>query len=162
MLFDSPVYFVFLVPVVCGVLAPRHRPQNVFLLFASYFFYAWWDWRFLALMIGSTTMDFVIARKLADPANPSRRAWFISSLVINFAVLGVFKYFNFFVDSMSNALAMLGVHDIPCRSSMSSFRRAFRSTRSRKWPTSSTSTRAGSSRRDRLSTTACSSVCFRT
>ncbi len=64
-------------------------------------------------MIGSTTMDFVIARKLADPASPSRRTWFISSLVINFAVLGVFKYFNFFVDSMSNALVTLGAHDIP-------------------------------------------------
>jgi alginate O-acetyltransferase complex protein AlgI len=113
MLFDSPVYFCFLIPVVWAYWRLRHRPQNVFLLVASYFFYAWWDWRFLALMIASTTLDFAIARKLAEPSNPHREAWLIGSLAINFAVLGVFKYFNFFVDSFSNALLMVGAHEIP-------------------------------------------------
>src|SRR5882757_8274385 len=114
MLFDSPVYFVFLIPVALVYWRLNHREQNIFLLLASYFFYGWWDWRFLALMICSTTADFLIAQKI-DPtrADAARRKWFIFSLVLNFSILGTFKYFNFFVDSFSSALDTLGVHNIP-------------------------------------------------
>jgi D-alanyl-lipoteichoic acid acyltransferase DltB (MBOAT superfamily) len=116
MLFDSPAYFVFLIPVVLVYWRLSHRSQNVFLLLASYFFYAWWDWRFLVLMIGSTTMDFLIAQRI-EPSqanlNGNRKKWLIFSLVLNFSILGVFKYFNFFVDSFSGALATLGIHHIP-------------------------------------------------
>src|SRR5882757_4218735 len=97
MLFDSPAYFVFLIPVVLVYWRLERRVQNIFLLLASYFFYGWWDWRFLALMIASTTMDFLIAQKIAPvSSNPRRKAWFIFSLISNFTILGVFKYFNFF------------------------------------------------------------------
>ena len=114
MLFDSPAYFVFLIPVVLIYWRLDHRAQNIFLLLASYFFYGWWDWRFLALMIGSTTMDFLIAQKIA-PGRPEahRKKWLIFSLVLNFVILGTFKYFNFFVDSFSGALGTLGIHNIP-------------------------------------------------
>src|ERR1700758_2309726 len=114
MLFDSPVYFLFLVPVVLLYWRLNHRAQNVFLLFASYFFYGWWDWRFLALMIGSTTVDFLIAQRIA-PGCPekNRKRWLIFSLILNFSILGTFKYFNFFVDSFSGALGTLGIHNIP-------------------------------------------------
>lgn len=111
MFFDSPVYFVFLIPVVLAYWRLRHRPQNIFLLLASYFFYGWWDWRFLALMIGSTTADFLIAQKVApDPSRANRKSWLVASLVLNFTILGIFKYFNFFVDSFATALEALGVH----------------------------------------------------
>jgi alginate O-acetyltransferase complex protein AlgI len=114
MLFDSPAYFVFLIPVVLIYWRLNRREQNVFLLIASYFFYGWWDWRFLALMIGSTTMDFLIARKIVPiRQDTNRRTWFIFSLVLNFSILGTFKYFNFFADSFSAALGTLGVHNIP-------------------------------------------------
>lgn len=111
MLFDTPVYFAFLIPVVLAYWRLSHRKQNVFLLLASYLFYGWWDWRFLALMIGSTTMDYLIAQKVAPGgANPNRKKWFIVSLLLNFGILGVFKYFNFFVDSFASALDGLGLH----------------------------------------------------
>src|SRR6266850_2557776 len=87
MLFDSPAYFLFLIPVVLLYWRLNHRAQNIFLLLASYFFYGWWDWRFLALMIGSTTVDFMI--------------------------LGIFKYFDFFAGSFLGALEKLGIHNIP-------------------------------------------------
>jgi alginate O-acetyltransferase complex protein AlgI len=113
-LFDSPAYFLFLIPVVLTYWRLSHRGQNVFLLFASYFFYAWWDWRFLALMLTSTLMDFLIAQKIAASAAESgRKRWLIFSLVFNFTILGIFKYFNFFTDSFADALAMLGMHRIP-------------------------------------------------
>src|SRR3981081_3725799 len=102
MLFDSPAYFVFLIPVVLAYWCFNRRGQNIFLLLASYFFYGWWDWRFLALMIGSTMVDFLIAQKIAPCRLDTNRAkWFLFSLVLNFSILGTFKYFNFFADSFS-------------------------------------------------------------
>src|SRR3989442_9533695 len=114
MLFDSPVYFAFLIAIVLAYWRLSHHAQNTLLLVASYVFYGWWDWRFLALMIGSTTMDFVIAQKIAlGRSRPNRKKWFIFSLALNFGILGVFKYFNFFVDSFSSALSMVGIHYVP-------------------------------------------------
>jgi len=114
MLFDSPAYFLFLIPVVAMYWRLSRRTQNIFLLLASYFFYGWWDWRFLALMIASTTMDFLIAQKItAGRADSNRKKWFVLSLVLNFGILGVFKYFDFFTGSFSTALETFGIHHIP-------------------------------------------------
>src|SRR5580692_5794304 len=114
MLFDSPAYFLFLIPVVLLYWRLNHRAQNIFLLLASYFFYGWWDWRFLALMIGSTTVDFLIGQKIAPSSSDHhRKAWFVFSLILNFTILGVFKYFDFFAGSFVGALDKLGLHNIP-------------------------------------------------
>jgi alginate O-acetyltransferase complex protein AlgI len=113
-LFDTPVYFVFLTLVVSLYWRLNWRRQNAFLLAASYFFYGWWDWRFLLLMIGSTTIDYVIARKIEDISQPAKRkALLIASLVVNFSILGFFKYFNFFLDSTTHLLNVLGIHSVP-------------------------------------------------
>jgi alginate O-acetyltransferase complex protein AlgI len=113
MLFDSPAYFIFLIPVVLLYWRLNRGEQNVFLLLASYFFYGWWDWRFLALMIGSTTIDFLIAQKIAPSrSDTNRKKWFIFSLVLNFSILGAFKYFNFFADSFFVSLNALGIHHV--------------------------------------------------
>src|SRR5258708_17145719 len=91
MLFDSPAYFLFLIPVVLLYWRLNHRAQNIFLLLASYFFYGWCDWRFLALMIGSTTLDFLVAQKIAPGrADRHRKTWFVFSLILNFMILAVF------------------------------------------------------------------------
>jgi alginate O-acetyltransferase complex protein AlgI len=111
MLFDTPIFIVFLVVVVAAYWCLKFRNQNRFLLVASYFFYGWWDWRFLCLMIGSTLIDYFIAIKIEDTEDRRmRRALLILSLVINFSILGFFKYFNFFVDSPAGALSVLGIH----------------------------------------------------
>jgi alginate O-acetyltransferase complex protein AlgI len=104
MLFDSPIFFVFLIFVVLIYWRLEFRQQNVFLLVASYFFYGWWDWRFLLLMIASTTLDYLIAHAIARAPDPARRKQLlILSLVVNFGILGIFKYFNFFVGSFALA-----------------------------------------------------------
>ena len=114
MLFDSPAYFLFLIPVVLVYWSLSHRAQNIFLLLASYFFYGWWDWRFLALMIASTTVDFLIAQKISPSRpGPHRKKWLILSLVWNFTILGVFKYFDFFAGSFADSLNRLGFHNVP-------------------------------------------------
>jgi D-alanyl-lipoteichoic acid acyltransferase DltB (MBOAT superfamily) len=113
MLFDTPVFFLFLVLVVLVYWRLEFRQQNIFLLVASYFFYGWWDWRFLLLMIGSTTLDYWIAHAIARaPTQARRRQWLILSVVINFSILGVFKYFNFFVGSFAQAVHSLTGADL--------------------------------------------------
>ena len=110
MWFDTPAYVLFLILVVALYWRLGRKKQNVFLLAASYLFYGWWDYRFLLLMIGSTTIDFFIARAIGRTNRPSaRRRLLITSVIINFAILGVFKYFNFFIDSSIHVFSALGL-----------------------------------------------------
>ena len=109
MLFDSPAYLIFLTLVVVVYWKLQWKQQNLFLLAASYFFYGWWDWRFLLLMMASTGIDYLIARQIAASLDPrQRRFLLIVSLVINFSILGFFKYFNFFAGTLTHTLAMVG------------------------------------------------------
>jgi len=114
MFFDSTAYVVFLICVTLLYWSLSFRMQNRLLLAASYFFYAWWDWRFLFLMAGSTVVDYGVARSLGKSADQRvRRTLLIVSLTLNFGFLGVFKYFNFFADSMAHLASLLGLHEIP-------------------------------------------------
>ena len=114
MLFDTPVFFVFLLAVVACYWTLGRKEQNCFLLLASYFFYGWWDWRFLFLMAGSTLVDFVIARRIGASKNPKlRKSLLITSLLLNFGFLAYFKYLNFFLDSFSRLVSLSGAHDLP-------------------------------------------------
>jgi len=56
--FNSLTYFVFFFLVLTVYFFLNHRLQNLLLLFASYVFYAWWDWRFLSLILAATVVSF--------------------------------------------------------------------------------------------------------
>lgn len=114
MLFDSPIYLLFLALTVLIYWRLGFVRQNQFLLAGSWFFYGWWDWRFLGLMVLSTTLDYYLGCKIADlPDGKRRRSLLIASLAVNFSVLGFFKYFNFFLDSTTHVLASLGLGAVP-------------------------------------------------
>jgi len=114
MLFDSPIYVLFLIAVTLFYWRLPFRAQNCFLVAASYFFYGWWDWRFVLLLAGSSALDFYIARLIAAAQIArKRRTWLVVSLLINFSVLGFFKYFNFFTDSFMHLLSVLGLGHLP-------------------------------------------------
>lgn len=114
MLFDTPAYLLFLTLVVIAYWRLAWRRQNLLLLACSYFFYGWWDWRFLLLMIFSTCVDYFLSRRIAASEDPVlRKRLLVVSLVLNFAFLGFFKYFNFFTDSFADLLVTLGVHNVP-------------------------------------------------
>jgi D-alanyl-lipoteichoic acid acyltransferase DltB (MBOAT superfamily) len=109
MVFNSLHFAAFFV-VVYGVyrLLP-HRAQNWFLVGASYYFYAAWDWRFLGLLIGSTVVDFAVARYLGRTDAPGRRRLaLLASLAFNLGMLGFFKYFNFFAGSLGTLFDAFG------------------------------------------------------
>ena len=85
------------------------RAQNMLLLVASYVFYGWWDWRFLSLLALSTVVDFSVGRALTRTDDSAERKRLVTiSVVVNLAVLGFFKYFNFFVGSFTDAMASVG------------------------------------------------------
>ena len=110
MLFDTPIFFVFLTVVVACYWLLGWRRQNFFLLAASYFFYGWWDWRFLALIVTSTLVDFYCARAIASSSRSARRKTLLTlSVALNLGFLGFFKYFNFFADSLHTTLLAAGL-----------------------------------------------------
>jgi alginate O-acetyltransferase complex protein AlgI len=93
------------------LLLRARRVRLLFLLGASYVFYAHWDWRFLPLIWASSTADWLLGHAIARAKNDrSRKLWLIGTVILNLGVLGVFKYFNFGIDSARAALHSLGVH----------------------------------------------------
>ena len=86
------------------------RIRNLFLLFASWFFYGSWDWRFLFLIIVITLTDYFFG-KLIHVAETSKRrnALLMTVVIINLSILFWFKYYNFFVASANAVLGMMGI-----------------------------------------------------
>jgi alginate O-acetyltransferase complex protein AlgI len=114
MIFNSIAFAVFL-PVVFAlywfVTARNLRLQNIMLLLASYFFYGWWDWRFLLLLIGVSFTNYLIGMRLdKETNNGTRNGWLFLALLINLGILGTFKYYNFFVDSFRDFISLFGIH----------------------------------------------------
>ncbi|MHC4944755.1 MAG: MBOAT family O-acyltransferase [Planctomycetota bacterium] len=108
MIFHSLDYLIFLAAVFCLYWALSRRMQNVLLLGASYFFYGYVHPWFLYLLLTSTLTDYFCG--LGMKRYPSRkRVLLIVSLVVNLGMLGVFKYFNFFIDNMTVILTELGL-----------------------------------------------------
>jgi alginate O-acetyltransferase complex protein AlgI len=110
-LFTSQIFlFAFLPLVLIGWWTlPWPSARLAFLAGASYIFYGWWDWRFVPLMLASTTVDFVAGHLLARRDDGrTRKALLVGALSINLALLGVFKYAGFFLDSANGLGSALG------------------------------------------------------
>ncbi len=83
--------------------------RNIYFIVISYFFYGWWDWRFLSLIILSSFVDFIVGQKIFNEKNDKKRKYLlIFSISLNIGLLGFFKYFNFFVDSLTDAFSLFG------------------------------------------------------
>ena len=109
MLFNSLEFVVFFFCVLALYWRLGRRAQNLLLLAASYVFYGWWDWRFLSLILTSTFVDYVSGRRIAASERPgARRAWLALSVATNLSLLGFFKYFNFFQESLVSLLSTVG------------------------------------------------------
>lgn len=111
MLFNSFEFMAFL-PVVFAlywfVFRPR-RWQNLFIVVASYVFYGWWDWRFLALIAFTTACSY--AGGLAMLYRPGwKRLVGLFNAVLALGILGVFKYFNFFADNLLSLMSLIGIN----------------------------------------------------
>lgn len=112
MIFTDPLFFLFFAVVFSLYWLIRwNSVRKLFLLCSSYAFYAVWDWRFLSLIIISTLVDYSIGMPMQRSSSGShRRLLVITSLLVNLGILGVFKYYNFFVESLQRLCGLLGVH----------------------------------------------------
>ena len=115
MLFNSIEFFIFLPTVYIlywYLLNDKLNKQNLLLLCSSYFFYGWWDWRFLSLIILSTSVDYMIGLKIHNSNSPRARLNYLKcSIFVNLMILAIFKYFNFFIDSFIDLFNLFPFHD---------------------------------------------------
>ena len=112
MLFNSIEFAVFL-PIVFLLYwfvfdyALRHCKhqlflQNLFIVVASYIFYGWWNWRFLILIAFTTLCSFLSGIGIERAQSPRmRKAVMTVNIIINLAILGTYKYYDFFVRSFA-------------------------------------------------------------
>ena len=116
MQFDSYIYAVFLPLVFAGYWLLRNKLlwQNMFLLAASYIFYGWWDWRFLGLIIITSTSTFLSGLVIKNDRSRRSKIWLSLNIILNLGILAAFKYFNFFKDSFADILRLFGANpDFP-------------------------------------------------
>ena len=112
MLFNSIDFAIFL-PVVFllywFVTNRSLKLQNILIVVSSYLFYGWWDWRFLSLIVFSTLVDYFVGVGLSKNSDPLKRKILLwTSIIINLGFLGVFKYYNFFLDNFVSAFSFFG------------------------------------------------------
>jgi len=112
MLFNSIEYFLFLPTVFIlywFVFKKDLKLQNLLILISSYFFYGWWDWRFLSLIFLSTVVDYFVGLKIYDSQdNKVKKTYLWISILFNLGLLVFFKYFNFFIESWIDLLGSFG------------------------------------------------------
>ena len=113
MLFNSIEFLLFLPAVFIlywTVFNKNQKYQNILIILASYLFYGWWDWRFLLLIILSTMVDYMVGQRIYSNLDNKTKAkiWLWVSVVFNVGLLGLFKYYNFFVDSLIDMVGSVG------------------------------------------------------
>ena len=112
MFFNSIDFAIFL-PIVFilywFVTNKNLKLQNFLIVAASYFFYGWWDWRFLSLILFSTLVDYSVGVGLLKQENQTKRKVLLwTSIIVNLGFLGFFKYYNFFLDNFVTAFSFFG------------------------------------------------------
>jgi len=106
------LFFIVVLPL-SWLLMPHGARWRPFLIASSYVFYSAWDWRFVFLLAFSTVWNQVFAVSIHKKTNPrTRKALLAVAITGDVALLGYFKYYDFFVTSTHNAFSFAGV-DVP-------------------------------------------------
>lgn len=113
MLFNSLEYIIFL-PIIFGVYWASGKKgiafQNLIVVLCSFFFYAWWDVRFLSLILISIILDYTCGLMIHKSQSKFNRKLYLGiSLAGNLGILGFFKYYNFFIE---NFIALFEIFNI--------------------------------------------------
>ncbi len=110
MIFNSIVFLIFILAFLPLYFALKGRNRMWLCLAASYLFYGWWDWRFLGLVLFTTTLDYSLGIVIRDtPDEAKKKKLVVLSVFMNLGFLGFFKYFNFFADSFRTMLLNFGM-----------------------------------------------------
>ena len=119
MIFNSLQYALFLFLVVILYFVLPQKTRWAFLLAASYFSYMSWDARYALLLLFSTVITYFSALLLHRAQNHGQKVlYLVSCLVVNLGILFVFKYFNFFNETLADAIRLLGIRYQPLKLSL--------------------------------------------
>jgi len=117
MLFPTMIFGLFFLVVYATAwsLNAENQRRKQFLLLASWVFYAWWDWRFVGLLIASALLNWFVAGQIGRTDEARRRRWLVVlGVAINLTILGFFKYYGFFVEQLGDLLKLVGwQRDLP-------------------------------------------------
>ncbi len=115
MLFPTVAFALFFCVAFLAnwLLRPRPTAWRIAMIGLSFFFYGYWDERFVALLAGSIVVNHGAARWVAAATGHRRRLALAGGIVANLGVLGFFKYYGFFVTSVANGLGRLGLETTP-------------------------------------------------
>lgn len=112
--FTGPVFISLLMLLFALHWLIPQRLRPLLLLGGSYFFYAWWDLRFIAVLLLSTALDFSMAILIGNQKNSSRRLALLTiSVTANLTILFFFKYANFFLSGIDSVLDVLSPQHSP-------------------------------------------------
>lgn len=114
MVFSSLIFLFLFLPFFLAVyyLTP-FRWRSLIILIGSYIFYAWWRVDFLLLFVGVTLWNYLIARRIISNLESARgRRWMQIGVIGNLITLGIFKYFNFGLDSINAILGASGINTV--------------------------------------------------
>jgi alginate O-acetyltransferase complex protein AlgI len=112
MLFTELIFIPFLMVTFFLFYFARKSPRSqlTVLLGASFVFYAWWDIRFLGLILISSLFNYTVGNLIYNTKEKKKKKLFlIIGLIVNLGVLGFFKYSNFFIDTIITLLDNLGI-----------------------------------------------------
>ena len=118
MIFHSLTFAAFFLVTLAIYWRLPLRPQNMFLLIASYVFYGWVHPWWPVLLLITTTIDYFCALHIERASSGAvsrepgaeRRLWLWLSIVTNFGLLGFYKYFDFFAANVAAAGDAIGWH----------------------------------------------------
>jgi len=107
---DFAIFFPIIFILYWFVINKKLKYQNLLILTASYIFYGWWDWRFLSLIFISSIVDYCVGLRLNKIDDKKKRKILLAiSLLANLGLLGFFKYYNFFIHSLIDSFAVMGI-----------------------------------------------------
>lgn len=98
MVFSSILFLFYFFPIVFIVnkLLPK-KYKNLWLFFASLFFYAWGEPIYILIMLFSTFFDYTNGRLMVGASDKKKKLILINSIVVNLGILFFFKYSDFFI-----------------------------------------------------------------
>jgi alginate O-acetyltransferase complex protein AlgI len=111
MIFNTPLFFWFfcIFIVFYGFVFLKQKPKVYLILAGSLIFYGAWNYSFIPLLIGSGIADYFIAQAIYNASTKQlKKRWLMLSLGLNLGLLGMFKYADFVLLSVSDLLATLG------------------------------------------------------
>lgn len=108
--FESSRYVLFFLGVLSTywLLSSSRKAQKIFLLGASFLFYSTYSLGFVVTLGAAILANYHFGNRIADSPEQHSKRWLRAGVLANLALLGVFKYFGFFVESLTDVFAVLG------------------------------------------------------